>query len=487
MRRPWCLAGMDLRLASALGLAVVLATLGCDDGTSGSHSGGASGTTTSASGSTTSAGSGGSVATLTSALEAAGYTVQPGTFAPFDLADCCAAGKNCAGNNPASPYVTVKVPPAPGQTAVNFGADASGASTVFRIREDEAIVYIGTTPPKARYFGFTPYLYEHQVGAARATVFASLSETLNDRVIGVDGASPFGSPTVVIATADGGTDQALRGALVAAGFPATSLNTLVFDASVGAYGIEETSDTVGVLFRVAIFDDPTTGDAWIASPPGTVLRVTPGAPQAATPLPPPPARAKNTLTTELALTPSVDALRAAIIAANPGFTAEDLPVSSGAADPYGCIAELKTCLGDNRDTVYPATEPGVLFTGPEDFYYAYGVNHAATGKSTYASVSVYALQHVVGIAGANDSEGYVGSADAFLSADPAVGQLYAWKIARDCGADPHCLEVSYGGCPTGIDDGKIGTFAFRAYVEPTTATAPDPSTLVVDRLLRFRK
>jgi len=129
----------------------------------------------------------------------------------------------------------------------------------------------------------------------------------------------------------------------------------------------------------------------------------------------------------------------------------------------------------------------VLFTGPEDFYYAYGVNHAATGKSTYASVSVYALQHLVGIAGADDTQGYVGSADAFASADPAVGQLYAWKIARDCGADPHCLEIAYGACPTGIDDGKLGAFAFRAYVEPTTATAPDPSTLVIDRVLRFRK
>lgn len=413
--------------------------------------------------------------------------MQPGSFEPFDLADCCATGKNCAGNNPASPYVAVRVPPAPGQTAVNYGADADGVSSVFRVREDEAIVYVGRTPPKARYFGFTPYLFEHQIGAERASVFASLSETLNDRVIGVDGDAPFDRPTVVIATADASTDQAVRGALVAAGFPASSLNTIPFDASVGSFGIDEASDTVGVLFRVAIFDDVAAGDAYVAHPPGVVLRVTPRAQATPNPLPPPPARPKGASAVELPLASSVDALGAAIVAANPGYTTDELVVSDGVADPYACIADLTSCFGDNRDTIYPRTDPVVLFAGPDDFYYAYGVNHAATGKSTYASVSVYALQHVVGVAGANDSLGYAGSAAPFLPGDPSAGELYAWKIARDCGGDPHCLAIPTGGCPTGIDDDKIGFFAFRAYVEPTTATAPDTSTLVIDRIVRFRK
>lgn len=469
-----------------------LATLGCGDPGAPTGAGGGASTTSTTTGATSTAstgtgGTGGSVDALTKGLAASGHTVQQGSFVPFDLADCCATGKNCAGNNPASPYVAVRVPPAPGQTAVNFGADASGVSSVFRIREDEAIVYIGRTPPKARYFGFTPYLFEHQIGTERAQVFASLAETLNDRVIGVDGDGAFDRPTVVIATADATTDQAMRDALVAAGFPLGSLNTVPFDASVGSFGLDEASDTVGVLFRVAIFDDEVAGDAYVAAPPGVVLRVTPSAQGAPNPLPPPPARSKATSPNELALASSVDALGAAIVAANPGFTAEELTVSGGVPDPYGCINDLTACFGDNRDTIYPRTDPLVLFTDPEDFYYAYGVNHAATGKSTYASVSVYAMQHLVGVAGATDALGYAGSADAFVPGDPNAPALYAWKIARDCGADPHCLAIPSGACPTGIEDGKLGSFAFRAYVEPATATAPDPSTLVIDRIVRFRK
>jgi hypothetical protein len=49
----------------------------------------------------------------------------------------------------------------------------------------------------------------------------------------------------------------------------------------------------------------------------------------------------------------------------------------------------------------------------------------------------------------------------------------------------HCLAIPDAGCPTGVGAGKPGTITFRTYLEPSTATAPDPSTLVIDRVIKF--
>jgi hypothetical protein len=159
-------------------------------------------------------------------------------------------------------------------------------------------------------------------------------------------------------------------------------------------------------------------------------------------------------------------------------------VTEGTPDPDACIQNETSCAGDNRDTVYPAIVPRPLFADPDDFYVVLGVNHAATGKVAYSSFSVYAIEHLVGVA-AVTSESYTGSAQVYLPSHPDAPKLYAWKIARQCGGEPYCLEIPDAGCPSGVVGDKFGTIAFRAYLEPGTHTAPDPSTLVIDRVVRF--
>ena len=101
-------------------------------------------------------------------------------------------------------------------------------------------------------------------------------------------------------------------------------------------------------------------------------------------------------------------------------------------------------------------------------------------------MSVYALDRLVGIT-AVTSDRYPGSASAFLGASPDAAKLHAWTFARTCGGKATCTEVPKGGCPTGIDNGRIGQLAFRTYLEPATRTAPHPTTLVRNRVLRFRR
>src|SRR5262249_44276607 len=100
---------------------------------------------------------------LDDALASMGFDVARGELA-FPTLDCCAA-VTCFGNNPSSPYGEFFVPRGSGQTAANPGERADGTSPAWRLREDEAIVYVGPTPPHVGYFGFTPYLFDRQNGA----------------------------------------------------------------------------------------------------------------------------------------------------------------------------------------------------------------------------------------------------------------------------------------------------------------------------------
>lgn len=455
-----------MRLALALGMVVMVACGGAAPPNIGGD-----------------AGDGGVTTDVAGALGAQGYVVKPGSFEILDLSGCCAT--SCSGNNPSSPYGAIFLPEGPNQTARNANEHADGTADAFRLRSDEAILFVGPTPPEAKYFGFTPYLMDRAGPQKRAPIFASLSETLNVGVIATDGTSPFEARTAIIASADAATTQAVRGALVATGFPQGAINTLTFDPTVSRFGLDDAADTFGVLFRIALVKDAQKKAAYLAKPGASVWRVTPAS-SSSSPLPAPAARPKGSDASELALKPAVQRLADAIIAANPAFTPDPLFVDAGVPDPATCIAQPRFCAGDNRDTTYPGTVARVLFPNDDDFYVVFGVDHQTSGKTTYANFSVYALEHLVGITGVA-SDKYPGSAQKLLPSDPEAPKLYAWKIARACSGEPFCLEVPKGACPTGIDNGALGTITFRTYLEPSTKTAPDPATLVRDRVLYFKK
>jgi hypothetical protein len=423
---------------------------------------------------------------LAAALAARGFVVQNGAFEFLDMSGCCAT--SCAGNNPSSPYAAFFVPPAPGQTAPNNNPRADGTSAAVHLRADEALVFVGNTPPEASYFGFTPYLMDRaRPSGSRRSVFASLSETLNQGVITTAAPGPFEQRTAIIAAADATTVARARLALVASGIPNGAINVITFDPALGRFGLDEASDTFGILFRLALVKDPAKRDAYLANPGATLFRVTPSAAGVATPLPSPSPRPKATSPTEDALQPAVERLSNGItqryLATS---TSQAVSVDEGVPDPVACIQGLAVCAGDNRDTTYPGTPPRVLFADDDDFYVVFGVDHRVSGKTTYSNASVYAMEKLVGLVSVA-SDRYAGTAASYLPSDPEASKLYAWKFARHCDGDPFCTVVPKGACPTGIENGAYGNLTFRTYLEPSTNTAPSPSTLVRDRVLYFKK
>lgn len=422
---------------------------------------------------------------LTAALTARDFTVQSGSFEFLDLSTCCQT--TCSGNNPSSPYAAFFVPPAPGQSAPNPNPRADGTSSSYRLRADEAIVYVGPTAPTAAYYGFTPYLMERSdASGTRKPIFASLSDTMNHLVLRTEGGSPFEQRTAIVVAADTTTASLARAALIEAGVADGAINVLTLDPAKGRFGLGASADAFGVLFRMALVVDDAKREAYLENPGGTVVRITPNTQRPGAPLPSPPKRPKATSPSETFLSSAVTRLSQAIIAAYPAYTARAVSVDEGVPDPDRCIQDLTFCAGDNPDTNYPGTSPRVLFSSDDEFYIAFGVNHAATQKTVYSNISVYALQKLVGLVGVA-SDQYAESARRYLPQDPALPALYAWKIARVCSGEPYCLEVPKGACPTGIENGALGTLNFRTYLEPSSKTAPLISTLVRDRILSFKR
>ncbi len=238
-----------------------------------------------------------------------GFIVQKGLVEFPDILDMCCKCElpSCYGNNASSTYGLFALPPAPGQTTVNpyaewFTEDKTlpqDWSYWWRMRPDEAVVFIGPTPPKVSYYGFTAYVYDRFVpgldpGSAcecqtgencprpqpdsalqRYPIYSSLGDTLNQMTINLPGGrnDPFEKNVVVLMAADRNTERAVRKALIAAGYPAKSINLLPVSPSIARLGLDSRDDTVSLLMRVSPI--PGTDVTPYHDVPKSIFRVTP--------------------------------------------------------------------------------------------------------------------------------------------------------------------------------------------------------------------
>ncbi|NVB40079.1 hypothetical protein G6O69_19695 [Pseudenhygromyxa sp. WMMC2535] len=216
-------------------------------------------------------------------FEDAGFRVQEGVVTSFTVADCELLD-DCYGNNPSTPYLLFSVPAHPDQPVALGPGSVGGApkipanmSSSYLLAANEVVVIHGQTPPAARYFGFTPYLFSRVDGEGeRISVFASLGDTLNLVNAGTGPGGPFSAEIAVIAGSDADAVAAARGALEAEGVPGEAINELVFPQALVDFGLDEQSaDATMLLGRVALYEDAAAGAAYTEAPPLAVYRLTP--------------------------------------------------------------------------------------------------------------------------------------------------------------------------------------------------------------------
>lgn len=431
-----------------------------------------------------------STPTLEDHLRAAGFGVSAGLFAYSNLDGCCDPGANCWGNNPSTPYGIPSLPPSPGQPfedhdlLVNLGSlPASGTSRTFRLRRDEAMVVVGRLPPRAKYLSYRTYVGERF--GQNIPVIGSLGPSLNNLVIaetmGTD--DIWGEPFAFVTTMDADIERRVHDALLAAGLAPHQIHDDRIPPAVVRPGAHVDSDTFFALMRVAVYDDPDAGAAHQASPDYTVLRLTP---QGYTPLtdphPWPTFPARGTGVTEEPWREARDALEAAIEAAWPDHDAVVAQTEPYWIDTVACVGSGENCTGDIRDR-FVALLPAMMLPDDETFAVIYGVNHERTGKASYSSASVQTVIRQTGLESLTSVD-MPGTAAHFLPDHPQRDDLYAVVVARDCsGHAARCIEVP-SVCPGPTYDEPV-KITIRAYLEPATATAPLPTEMLGDRVMRF--
>jgi hypothetical protein len=433
---------------------------------------------------------GGNISALVKALEKDGFEVQQGRIVNLDFLSLVNAGLiiNANGNNAGNPYKTFIYPSVPGQSSHPF-SDINGWSILYKLRPDEAMVYVGATPPECAYFGYQTFMYSHYYpGDGKSKkVFANVGDTINILTANTNGTkeSPFGKAIVIISTADKGVNDRISEAAKAANYPSGILNTEALPYPLLRMGWDNESDLYVFGQRVALFKDEKTKRDYLNWTPGVILRLTPKVPAKLDPFGMPALRVRGTGNlSEFELMDGLNALRDAILTKYGAKNATEMDTHVWGPEGNDAIQRGIDILGVGRDTIYLNTTPFTLSNDPNDFVIVYGVNHAAIGKTLYSNFGIYGTRNLNGVAGV-DSRQLSGTAEEYIPGNPAAKYLYVWKVTRSCNGDTHCLVVPWGKGAYGIDLNQTAFMGFRAYVEPQTKVGPSYTEIVYDRVIKF--
>jgi hypothetical protein len=465
----------------------------------------------------------GDVEAFQQALEQDGFTVQQGGLGYFDFMKLYNMGvlPSAYGNNPATKYLVYLVPPASGHEVTGKISEiiqilgvTENITPFWSLRPDEAVVFVGRTPPECRYFSLDQFLMERTYGNETRWIFAPFGDTVNNLVIKTEG-TPDGSPgnpynqtTIVVSTADKGIDQRIRAAAQSAGYSDGIINTQVLPSAMLNMGVEDNSDTFAVFIRGSLFADEQAGNDYIDNKPATVFRITPNESAELDPYNMPELRVRGTGTSEFDLMDDLEELRTAILDKYSGLNATELPISQAMPVGIDAIQRGIDGYGPSNDACYlwsasqtvssptpPFPDlsqyysylqdsPITLGNDTNEFIIVYGVNHVATGKAMYQNFVPYSADVWNGVGMVTDVD-FNGTAEEYLPDNPNAKYLYVYKVARNCEGDPHCYEVPYGMGGYGIDLDQPLFIGWRSYLEESTKTGPSYSEIVYDRAIKF--
>lgn len=476
-----------------------------------------------------------------SILNKRGFIVQEGYLSYVDILKLASEDKvdNCLGNNVGAPYAACFLPPAPYQAPsegqappVGYNPDSPNnypanldyiaPGFTYKLRPDEAVVFIGITPPPALYYCFRSYVgfvenkpekdYSEDITAGNDDtgfyhqIFASLGDQLNNYNIWTDktpkGApgDPYNSSTVIISTADRNINRQMRDALDTAGYNPNIINNDNIPIDLVNMGLEKGKDTFIHMMRFVLWADRDTGNQYISNIHKfiKVFRITPAVPLThPSTWPVPTLKIRETGITEYQVIPSgrddLDHLRAELINkySSTEYDHVDLDLVVAIPDNYNAILRDTNIYGDDRDAVYFKTEDFQL-TSDDDFVIVYGVNHERTGKAIYSNASFYGAELFNGVLGVFSTVQFPDSAvEYFPEGYENAGYYYKYKMARKADDDNTVIIPYSTGNPLGkaygVDNNKDARIVFRVYMDKTAMVGPYIFDVIWDRAILFTK
>jgi hypothetical protein len=333
---------------------------------------------------------------LEKTLQQAGFSLTEGQFMNWDMTQAACEGQAPqAGNNPwPNAYLTLQLPPHPGVKP------PLPLEMIWQLGVDEAIVLVGQTPPGVSFFSYQTFTV--MVPGIQQRMMVAVGDAINIRTINTIGSDKNNAPIVYIITGNRETERRVRAAALRAGYPASIINVETISPIIAPLGIGEKGSWFVFANRLAVTLDPTAVKDYARNPPYEAYRLTPVEPLAVDPEPVPVLRVRGTGHTEMALYPSLKALRQAILDRYADMTAEELDTKvvqqTALPDNHEIITEKPYVAlqrgidpwGISRDNANVNSYPSFrLRDGLDEFVIVYGANHQTTGKATYASFSLY--------------------------------------------------------------------------------------------------
>jgi len=421
-------------------------------------------------------------------LSGNGFVVQQGAILKADFIIFTELGivPDAQGNNADNPYYCMALPRSPTQTVPNDGEYPNGMCNNFRIRADEAIVMIGTTPSDMKFYNYMIYLIDRSYGPERRLLFAGLGDSINigDVKAQTGSRDGFNEPIMIIYSADKTVAERVKSLAEEAGYPESMIFIKEIPSQMVNMGLEEDDDTFACNIRTAIYDSPESKMKYMEDvfTMYRAYRVTPESSEPVDPYPVKDLKIRGTGRSEFGLMNSVNQLRDAIIAAYPDYTYIEPDTTIWLPESPEGMHNDENSYGESRDTPYLGSQNFTL--GEDQFAISYGVNHMASGKAVYSNIVAYGTEKLNGVISV-DSTQFGDSADRYIPDDPNAPMLYAYTISRVNSTEPYTMVVPQGPFLEGIpleDEMWIG---WRAYMEPETKVGPASHEIINDKVIVF--
>lgn len=430
---------------------------------------------------------------------------------------------SASGNNAGQPYKSFMF---------DKTRQANNQISSFKMNKNDAIIYIGLTPPESDYFSFAPYLHERKLNAVYEKgdwMFAALGDPLNSANIKFEKTDkddlPFSKQTVVIFTSDKVTFENIKELAIKAGFSEDMINLYVIPSQLLNMGVNEHDDSFIILLRTANYKNQNEWLNYLNSDDfGTVLHISPSETEI-NPFEIIEPKKRECIKEEMlvdGLDEALSQLKKAIIEKTSCENYLSFDSTRWFEDSYDVLVNEKDpdsplfhkfVAGECSDTTYLRCSkngtPINFKLGLNDMAVVYGVNHVATGLATYASFGVYGEwitsekpdEYLFGcsdniwngVAGMTNYE-FVNSAQQYLPEHPLAKYLYAIKVIRpnsifknekDSVIIPTSEKNNNSGDKIALDKPII--IGYRAYLNPKTKIGPSYKDIINDKSILFMK
>lgn len=204
-------------------------------------------------------------------LVKSGYVSQSGTESMTDLngTHCGGVGFSALWANPQSTYIVSGMPEMPGQTP------NSNPPSRWRLRQDEAVVIIGVTPPPVAYFSFYLTMLRGSLSTA-PILWVSDGDPISNMTVRTAGSTPYDRPFALVITGNRRTQAEVDKMLDAAGMDSAT-NNVTSPPAIFRLGLDAGSDE---FFLATLTTVPPPGfeealDKYRADPSLQIFRVRP--------------------------------------------------------------------------------------------------------------------------------------------------------------------------------------------------------------------